>query len=79
MLLADREPKAAWQVTLDNVGWDAGEHRWMRLAEAREPSGPADALEIYLRLADAGHTVPAWPLSAFTPGGLDCCASKESQ
>jgi hypothetical protein len=46
---------------------------------AREPSRPADALEIYLRLADAGHTVTAWPLSAFTPGGLDCCASKEPQ
>jgi hypothetical protein len=53
VLLADSEPGAAWQVTLDNAGWDAGEHRWMRLAEAREPSGPADALAVYLRLADA--------------------------
>jgi hypothetical protein len=52
-LLADGEPVAAWQVTLDNPGWDAGEHRWMRLAEAREPSRPADALAVYLRLADA--------------------------
>ena len=47
------------------------------------PSGTSDQLEtMTLTLTLAGrprHTVPAWPLSAFTPGGLDCCASKESQ
>ncbi len=53
VLLSGGEPAAAWQVTLDNPGWDAGEHRWLRLAEAREPSQPADGLEVYLRLAEA--------------------------
>jgi uncharacterized Zn finger protein len=51
-LLADGEPDAAWQVALDNPEWDPGERRWMRMAEAREPSVPGDAFEIYLRLAD---------------------------
>jgi hypothetical protein len=52
VLLADSEPDAAWQVTLDNPEWDPGEHQWMRLAEARDPSVPGDAFEVYLRLAD---------------------------
>ncbi len=52
VLLADGEPDAAWQVAVDNPEWDPSEHRWMRLAEAREPSVPGDAFEIYLRLAD---------------------------
>jgi hypothetical protein len=52
VLLTDREPDAAWQVAVDHPEWDPGEHRWMRLAEAREPAVPGDAFEIYLRLAD---------------------------
>lgn len=52
VLLADREPDAAWQVTVDNAAWDPGKHRWMRMAESRESSVPGDAFEIYLRLAD---------------------------
>jgi len=52
VLLADGEPDEAWQVAVDNPGWDPGEQRSMRLAEAREPSVPGDAFGIYLRLAD---------------------------
>lgn len=52
VLLTDGEPETAWQVALDNPGFDPGEHRWMRLAEAREPSAPGDSFEVYLRLAD---------------------------
>ncbi len=52
VLLADREPEGAWRVATGDPDWDAGERRWMRLAESREVSSPADALEVYLRLAD---------------------------
>lgn len=52
VLLADGEPDAAWQVPVTNPEWDPGAPRWMRLAQAREPSAPGDALDVYLRLAD---------------------------
>lgn len=52
VLLADKEPDAAWLVAVDNPAWDAGQRRWMRLAEAREPTNPGEAMEVYLRLAD---------------------------
>ncbi len=52
VLLADKEPDAAWRVATENPEWDAGQRRWMHLAEAREPSHPGDAMEVYLRLAD---------------------------
>ncbi len=52
VVLADGEPETAWQVAVANPDWDPSEHRWMRLAEAREASVPGDAFEIYLRLAD---------------------------
>jgi hypothetical protein len=52
VLLADGESEAAWRVATGAPDWDPGERRWMRLAVAREASNPADALEIYLRLAD---------------------------
>lgn len=50
-LLADGEPDSAWAAAI------AGEHelhssQWLRLAEAREPTVPADAMAVYLRLAD---------------------------
>lgn len=53
VLLADGEPDAAWRVAVDNADWEPGPQRWLRLAEAREPSAPGDALDVYLRLADA--------------------------
>jgi hypothetical protein len=52
VLLGDGEPDAAWQVIVDNPTWDPGAHRRMRLAEAREPDHPADALAVYLALAE---------------------------
>jgi uncharacterized Zn finger protein len=32
--------------------WDPGSQRWLRLAKAREAGPPADALTVYLCLAD---------------------------
>ena len=52
VLLADKEPDAAWQVATENPEWDPGQRRWMHLAEAREPSHPGEAMEVYLQLAD---------------------------
>jgi hypothetical protein len=52
VLLADKEPEAAWEVATADPDWDAGERRWIRLAEAREAAHPGDALGVYLRLAD---------------------------
>lgn len=40
VLLAAKELGTAWKVATANPDWDAGERRWMRLAEAREPSHP---------------------------------------
>jgi hypothetical protein len=50
-LLADREADEAWAVAT------TGDHeiqasQWLRLAEAREPTAPGDAMGVYLRLAD---------------------------
>jgi hypothetical protein len=52
VLLDDGEPDAAWQVTIDFPEWDPGHRRWLRLAEARQPTHPAEALTVYLRLVD---------------------------
>ncbi len=52
VFLDDGEPETAWRVTADNPDWDPGPMRWSALAKAREPSFPADALVVYLRLAD---------------------------
>jgi uncharacterized Zn finger protein len=52
VLLADQEPDAAWEMATADPDWDAGERRWMRLAESREATHPGDALGVYLRLAD---------------------------
>ena len=49
---ADGEPEAAWLVTEVNPNWDPGERRWKRLAKTREESHPAQAMAVYLRLAD---------------------------
>ncbi|MFV0257775.1 MAG: hypothetical protein ACK5PP_04925, partial [Acidimicrobiales bacterium] len=50
-LLADGEPDEAWAVA---VGGDQEilASQWLRLAEAREPTAPGDAMQVYLRLAD---------------------------
>lgn len=50
-LLADGEPDEAWAVAV------TGDHeiqasQWLRLAEAREPSAPGEAMVVYLRLTD---------------------------
>jgi hypothetical protein len=52
VLLADGEPDAAWALTVSDPVWDPGPQRWLRLAKAREPESAADALTVYLRLAD---------------------------
>jgi uncharacterized Zn finger protein len=46
-------PARLGEVTSDLPEWDPGGQRWLRLAEAREPSDPGDALAVYLRLIDA--------------------------
>jgi uncharacterized Zn finger protein len=51
-LLADGDAQQAWAVATSG-DWDPGEHRWLRLAEAREPNDPGAAMTIYLRLTDA--------------------------
>lgn len=50
-LLADGDTDQAWAVATSDE-WDPGEHRWERLAEAREPADPVAAMAVYLRLAD---------------------------
>lgn len=50
-LLSDEDPDEAWTVaTGSDVELD--DDRWKRLAEAREPTHPADALTAYLQLVD---------------------------
>lgn len=65
-LLSDGEPDEAWRVATESPDWDAGERRWMRLAEAREPSHPEDAMDVYLRLAD--HELETTGRSAYMRG-----------
>jgi hypothetical protein len=50
-LLADGEPDEAW-ATATTGARDLHASQWLRLAEAREPTAPADAMTVYLRLAD---------------------------
>ncbi len=50
-LLADDEPDQAWGVATA-IDRDLHGSQWLRLAQAREPTAPADAMAIYLRLAD---------------------------
>jgi hypothetical protein len=57
VLLIDGEPDAAWTLTTaEPVGWDVGEQRWKRIAEARAVAHPADAMAVYLRLVDDALT-----------------------
>lgn len=50
-LLADGEPDQAWKAATagDRV---LAASQWLRLAEAREPTAPAEAMAVYLRLVD---------------------------
>lgn len=50
-LLADGQPDAAWQ-TATNTNQQLHASQWQRLAETREQAAPADAMAVYLRLAD---------------------------
>ena len=52
VLLADGDADEAWAVATSGE-WDPGAQRWQRLAEVREPTDPAAAMALYLRLADA--------------------------
>ena len=56
VLLADGDTEEAWQVATSDPEWDPGEHRWALLAEAREPSDPAGAMGVYLRLVESTLT-----------------------
>jgi hypothetical protein len=56
VLLADGDNDEAWQVATSDPDWDPGEHRWARLAEAREPTDPAAAMGVYLRLVESTLT-----------------------
>jgi hypothetical protein len=51
-LLADSEPDAAWTAALEEPEWDPGLARRVRLAQAREPTRPDEALNWYLLIAD---------------------------
>jgi uncharacterized Zn finger protein len=53
VLLADGDTDEAWDVATGDAGWDPGVHRWGLLAEAREPSDPAGAMGVYLRLVES--------------------------
>jgi uncharacterized Zn finger protein len=50
-LLADGEPDAAWAVAVA-TNRELHASQWVRLAQAREPTAPADAMSVYFRLAD---------------------------
>jgi hypothetical protein len=50
-LLADGEADEAWAVAVTGAR-EIQASQWLRLAEAREPTAPGDAMAVYLRLAD---------------------------
>lgn len=52
-LLADGDIDAAWDAATATDENNLGDHRWSRLAEAREPSDPAAAVGVYLRLIES--------------------------
>jgi hypothetical protein len=51
-LLAENDAETAWNVALEDPDWDPGLPRRLRLAEAREPQHPEDALSWYVLSAD---------------------------
>ncbi|MFN7149296.1 MAG: hypothetical protein ACK4V6_07425 [Microthrixaceae bacterium] len=52
-LLADGDADEAWDVATAGDG-EVSSAQWLQLADAREPTAPADAMAVYLRLADDG-------------------------
>ncbi|MEZ5323369.1 MAG: hypothetical protein R2698_15090 [Microthrixaceae bacterium] len=50
-LLADGDADEAWTLA-ENGDREIQPAQWLRLAEAREPTSPSDAMAVYLRLAD---------------------------
>ncbi|MBP8536312.1 SWIM zinc finger domain-containing protein [Streptomyces sp. MK37H] len=48
-LLDDKDIDAAWQAATDT---GADDHQWLTLADQARPTRPADALRVYLRLAE---------------------------
>ncbi len=51
-LLDDGEDELAWQTATALPDADLGDHAWLRLAEARQKTHPAQALPVYWRLID---------------------------
>lgn len=52
-LLDDGDDELAWQTATSLPALDLGERAWLRLAEARQKSEPAQALPVYWRLIDS--------------------------
>jgi len=52
-LLDDGDDELAWQTATSLPALDLGERVWLRLAEARQKSEPAQALPVYWRLIDS--------------------------
>ena len=52
-LLDDGEAELAWQAAMALPDLDIGEHAWLRLAETRQKTHPAQALPVYWRLIDS--------------------------
>lgn len=52
-LLDDGDTATAWAAADGNPEWHLDVRQWERLADARRPGHPADALAVYLQLADA--------------------------
>jgi len=51
-LLDDDDLDLAWATATSTPVETVGQQLWMRLAQQREPDNPADALSVYLRVAD---------------------------
>ncbi len=52
-LLTDGDIDAAWSAATATDSADLDDHRWARLAEAREPTDPTGATSVYLRLVES--------------------------
>ncbi|HEY5430006.1 MAG TPA: hypothetical protein VIK04_12890 [Solirubrobacteraceae bacterium] len=51
-MLDDDEAELAWQAATVLPDLDLGDRAWLRLAEARQKTHPAQALSVYWRLID---------------------------
>jgi hypothetical protein len=49
-LLGDGDDELAWQTATSPLGPDLGDHAWLKLAETRQKTHPADTLPIYWRI-----------------------------